>query len=106
LDVSDTTIMRELARNADAAQYTARRADQTASKRRRQASSRDHWPDALWRRIVRKLKRQWSPEEIVGWLAKQDIKVSAEGIYRRIRIDAAAGGSLHRHLRRGRKQRR
>lgn len=106
LGVSSRTVDREVARNGDAARYAARRADGRAQVRRQRASSHTHWPVALWRRIVRKLKRQWSPEEIVGWLAAQGTYVSAEGIYRRVRLNAVAGGDLHRHLRRGRKQRR
>ncbi|GAC1591720.1 MAG: IS30-like element IS1655 family transposase [Sphingomicrobium sp.] len=106
LGVSDSTIVRELQRNSRCTGYAAGCAQTTAQRRRRTASGHAHWSAALWRRIVRKLKRQWSPEEIVGWLATQDIHVSAEGIYRRVRLDAASGGPLHRHLRRGRKQRR
>jgi IS30 family transposase len=106
LGVSDTTVLRELRRNLEQGSYSAARAQAATAARRRRASSHAHWPAALWRRIVRKLERQWSPEEIVGWLKAQGIAVSAEGIYRRVRLNAAAGGDLHRHLRRGRKQRR
>lgn len=106
LGVSDRTVDRELARNGDGLRYAAGRADRRSRRRRGRASSHAHWPAGLWRRIVRKLKRQWSPEQIVGWLAQQDIGISAEGIYRRVRLDSEAGGTLHCCLRRGRKTRR
>lgn len=106
LGIEHSTVVRELARNASASSYTAARADRHARQRRIQGSGHPRWPNTLWRRIVRKLKREWSPQQIVAWLAAQGIAVSAEGIYRRIRLDAAEGGTLYQFLRRGRKARR
>lgn len=106
LGVSNTTVLRELRRNREGGSYTAGRAQAVAQDRRLRASSHAHWSAALWRRIVRKLHREWSPRQIVAWLAAQGMVISAEGIYRRIRLDALAGGTLYRCLRRRRKARR
>lgn len=106
LGISHRTVGRELVRNGDRHGYTGQRADGRSKARRTRASRHAHWPAALWRRIVRKLRRQWSPETIAGWLKAQGVTVSAEGIYRRIQLDAETGGDLHRHLRRARKRRR
>jgi transposase, IS30 family len=106
LGVSNSTVVRELARNSSRKGYTGQRADRRSRRRRRCAAGHARWSGALWRRIVRKLKRQWSPEEIVAWLREQGVRVSAEGIYRRIHLNSSRGGDLHQHLRRGRKRRR
>lgn len=106
LGIDNSTVVRELARNAVETGYTAARADRCAKRRRSKGSGHARWSDGLWQRIVRKLRREWSPQQIVAWLAADGIAVSAEGIYRRIRLDAAAGGTLYLCLRRSRKTRR
>ena len=48
---------------------------------------------------------QWSPEQVSGWLKKEQvIEVSHESIYRHVWADKRAGGTLYTHLRhRGKK---
>ncbi len=53
------------------------------------------------------LRRQWSPEQVAGYLRKQrELLVSHETIYRHIWQDRKHGGTLFKHLRGARKQRR
>lgn len=105
IGVSASTISRELKRNAQAdGSYQACGADRRARGRRRGYS---RWKASTWARIQEKLGLQWSPEQIAAWLMQhRRISVSPEGIYQRILKDSRAGGTLHRHLRRRRKQRR
>ena len=58
-------------------------------------------------RIEEKLRWNWSPEQIVGWLRVQgQPAMSHETIYRHVWRDKAIGGALWRHLRGARKRRR
>ena len=51
--------------------------------------------------IEKKLKIQWSPDQISGWMKKQDFKdfVSHETIYKYVWEDKKKGGLLCKHLR-------
>ena len=51
--------------------------------------------------IEKKLKIQWSPDQISGWMKKQDFKdfVSHETIYKYVWEDKKKGGLLYKHLR-------
>ena len=62
----------------------------------------------LWDPIVSKLRLQWIPEQIVGWLAlKRIAPISFQWIYARIGSDRKAGRQLYPHLRwQGRKLKR
>ena len=60
-----------------------------------------------WRHVVRLLEKQWSPEQISGWLRNdRTLSISHETIYRYIWSDRHQGGALFRHLRCSPKQRR
>ena len=54
-----------------------------------------------WSRLIEgKLRLQWSPEQISGWLFwHHRFSLSHERIYQHIRADRVAGGSLYTHLR-------
>ena len=57
--------------------------------------------------IEEKLRQQWSPEQISGWLGRtRGPSLSHEWIYQHIRIDLQAGGYLYTHLRQSHKKRR
>ena len=104
-----STIGREIQRNRAHGDGTYRppladcyaRGRRSHSRRNRQFSARD------WDRIQALLREDWSPEQIAGRLrAGQELAISHETIYRYIWADKRAGGTLHRHLRCARKQRR
>ncbi|WP_444944501.1 transposase [Microbulbifer sp. ZKSA006] len=70
--VSRPTISRELARNRGGKGYLYKQAQQTTEERRRQAGrSTKILPKAI-ALIERKLKLQWSPEQISGWLDREE----------------------------------
>jgi IS30 family transposase len=59
-----------------------------------------------WELIETKLRLDWSPEQVSGWLSRhQAIQVSHEWIYQYILVDKQAGGDLYRHLRCQKKRR-
>jgi len=59
-----------------------------------------------WTLIEEKLRLDWSPEQISGWLKKNtEVQVSHESIYQYIYADKRAGGDLHKHLRCQKKRR-
>ena len=104
---SPSTISRELRRNGGRQHYRASHADQAAW-------DRAHRPKrcklvvnrSLARLVARKLQRNWSPEQIAGWLRRtypddENYQVSHETIYRSLFIQArgALKKELLRHLR-------
>ena len=99
LNVSTGTISRELRRNrAESGDYHYTQA-QTKTQERRKISNRKMSSEMLVT-IEEKLKLNWSPVQISGWLKKQGRQhVSHEVIYRHIRADRAQGGALYAHLR-------
>jgi IS30 family transposase len=109
-----STISREINRNGGQDGYRASCADEAAW-------SRSHRPKncklidnpALARIVAGKLRLQWSPEQIAGWLkhtypGNEDYQVSHETIYRSLFIQArgALKKELLAHLRRTRAMRR
>jgi IS30 family transposase len=76
-----------------------------AQQRRRKANAR-RIPAETWAQIDAKIRQDWSPEQISGWLKKNtDTVVSHEWIYQHIYLDKRNGGDLHIHLRCQKKRR-
>ena len=109
---SHTTISRELKRNAAGKAYCPALAHRLACKRL-------HWPrpgarrgyGRLYRYVVRRLRTDWSPEQVAGRLrmdypGDERMRVSAETIYQWIYRNSRQGGTLHLCLRRRRRYRR
>jgi IS30 family transposase len=104
-----STISRELGRNSGGRGYRHKQAQGQSEARRREASSVPRKLTAALQELVAgKLRLQWSPEQIAGWLGLEGIvRISFQWIYERIRADREAGGHLYLHLRRqGRRRRR
>ena len=114
LDRAPSTISREIKRNGGQACYRASQADQSAWDRGRRPKAGKLVQDrALARIVAGKLQRQWSPEQIAGWLKRTypddtSRQVSHETIYRSLFIQArgALKKELVEHLRRTRVMRR
>ena len=52
-----------------------------------------------WLLIEAKIRQEWSPEQISGWLKRHvGIEISHEWIYQYVLADKHAGGRLYRHL--------
>jgi len=109
-----STVSREIQRNGGIEWYRANLAEQYAWDRalRPKACKLVKNP-ALARIVAEKLQRQWSPEQIAGWLKRtfphdEQLHVSHETIYRTLYIQArgALKKELVEHLRRTRTMRR
>jgi len=104
---SPSTISRELHRNGGAEGYRAVKADQVAWDRaRRPKRCKLVGNQRLSRTIATKLRLQWSPQQIAGWLkcaypGDESHQVSHETIYRSLFIQArgALKKELQQHLR-------
>ena len=114
LDRAPSTISREIKRNGGQEGYRASQADQCAWDRgRRPRIGKLAQNRALARIVAGKLQRQWSPEQVAGWLKRTysddtSRQVSHETIYRSLFIQArgALKKELVEHLRRTRVMRR
>ena len=61
----------------------------------------------VWKKVIEKLREDWSPQQISGWLKKEEeINISHETIYDYIRKDKVEGGKLYTHCRHQLKYRR
>lgn len=93
------TISRELRRNRGLRGYRPKQAQRLADQRRQSKAScridADCWAD-----VAGQLRRDWSPEQISGYLWVQaSIRLSPEWIYQYVLADKRRGGNLYRHLR-------
>jgi IS30 family transposase len=92
-----STIGRELRRSAT---YRAEKAHSYATARRRRCRRGARFSVEQMARVAALLRRKWSAEQISGTLGRTgELRISVETIYRRIRWDKLAGGSLWRHTR-------
>jgi len=98
---SQATISRELRRNTGQRGYRHKQAQRLSDDRRNQASKAIKMTKAMIERVEEKLMEKWSPEQISGWLSKeQGETLSHERIYQHIWDDKRRGGELYSHLRR------
>ena len=99
-----STISRELSRNKGQRGYRPKQAHRRALHRRKHSHKRIS--EETWEMIETKLRLDWSPEQVSGWLYRyHNIQVSHEWIYQHILADKQAGGNLYRHLRCQKKRR-
>ena len=109
-----STISRELKRNGGRRRYRANQAEQAAWDRaHRPKTCKLVENPVLARLVARKLRHQWAPEQVAGWLKymyadNQDMQVSHETIYKSLFIQArgALKKELLQHLRKTRAMRR
>jgi len=102
LERAPSTIVREISRNGGRCHYRANIADRTAWERtRRPKRCKLACNRKLSRRVAKKLKQHWSPEQIAGWLKRlyaddENACVSHETIYRTLFVQAR--GALKKEL--------
>ena len=111
---SPSTISREIERNGGDRRYRAARAEKRAwdkAKRPKRCKLAQH--ACLRRAVERKLRHNWAPEQIAGWLKytypdNEAYHVSHETIYRSLFVQARGvlKKELQKHLRTGRPIRR
>ena len=114
LNRSPSTISREIRRNGGLSRYRANAADEAAWDRAHRPKRCKLAGNAVLRRVVvRQLRRQWSPQQIAGWLKRtfagdETMQVSHETLYKTLFIQArgALKKELLQHLRRARSIRR
>lgn len=106
INVSPSTISRELQRNKGKKGYRPKQAQIKADNRRKLTARPLKMTALVIDLIDAKIIVDWSPEQISGWLkAEQGIFMSHERIYQHIWTDKLNGGSLYIHLRHSRKKR-
>jgi len=104
LGVHKSTVSRELRRNKGLRGYRPKQAHQKAMSRRNHSRRRIN-PET-WLLIEAQIRREWSPEQISGWLKRHAaVEISHEWIYQYVLADKHAGGTLYRHLRCQKKRR-
>ena len=107
IGIDKSTVYREIKRNCDArnCNYSMELAQRKADKRKAQKRHKEVLTEQIKKRIIKLLKKGYSPEQITGRSRLDGISmVSHETIYRWIWKDKRSGGKLHNYLRRqGRK---
>ena len=101
LGVDRSTVYREIKRNRGNRGYRFKQASEKADKRRYQASSMKRKLTSTAIAVIeKKLKLQWSPEQIAGWLKKMGYEkpVSHETIYQHVWKEKRQGGLLYKEL--------
>ena len=68
IGVSQSTVNRELTRNAGARGYRYKQAQEKATQRRKLATKATKMTPSMIDTIESKLRLEWSPEQISGWL--------------------------------------
>ena len=101
IGVSQSTISREQTRNKGERGYRHKQAQEKATQRRQEARKAHKMTPELIGVIEAKIREEWSPEQISGWLLEENEQlISHESIYRHIWADRRAGGDLYQSLRR------
>jgi IS30 family transposase len=104
-----STLSREVRRNSTRAdgRYRAATAQERTNGRRSRSRRNLRFTAEDFALIDDLLRRQWSPEQVAGYLRREGrLLVSHETIYRHVWRDKRQGGTLHTHLRGARKRRR
>ena len=104
-----STVCREVRRNSTRADghYRAFTAQERTSGRRSRSRRNRRFTASDFALIDGLLRRQWSPEQVSGHLARSGLlAISHETISRHVWRDKKEGGLLHTHLRGARKRRR
>jgi len=102
LGVHRSALYRELKRNEGLQGYTYQDAHEQATKRKQAvANHRLKMTTEMIAVIESKLRLQWSPEQISGWLKKHfgNQSVSHETIYKYVWENKQQGGILYKELR-------
>ena len=105
MGVSASTISRELKGNTGQRGYRPKQAHIKALTRRKRASKVIKMTVAVVALIETKIRLDWSPEQVSGWLSlEHGIHISHACIYQHIGSDKRRGGKLYKHLRHSHKK--
>jgi IS30 family transposase len=101
IDTSQSTVSRELARNAGQKGYRYKQAQAKSDQRRAEAVKPTKMTAKMIAFVESKLRLEWSPEQISGWLLEDRKELlSHETIYLHIWANKREGGDLYTYLRR------
>jgi IS30 family transposase len=108
LERHPSTISREIARNqCNDGAYRPSKADSRTCTRRSFSRRNGRFSHSHFQTVNRFLRRDWSPEQISGWLRRNHFfSISHQTIYRHVWNDGCFGGRLYTHLRQAAKIRR
>lgn len=99
-----STISRELRRNKGLRGYRPDQAQRKSDDRKHVAKKATTVSASTKNRVSILIRQDWSPEQVSGYLKKENILISAETIYQLILNDKRAGGTLYTHLRHRKKK--
>ena len=106
IGVDKSTISRELMRNTGHKGYRPKQAHNKALERRHGAAKHIKLTSDLIAIIEDKLIEDWSPDQISGYLNRENqVSISHERIYQHILMDKQNGGRLFKHLRHSNRKR-
>lgn len=98
---TQSTVSRELSRNTGDRGYRHKQAQEKTEQRRKSAVKPTKMTPKMIATIESKLRIEWSPEQISGWLLEeQEQLISHESIYLHVWADKKAGGDYYTFLRR------
>ena len=104
--VHKSTISREVRRNRGDRGYRPQQAHKRALDNRQHAEKHIKFAPELEKIVTEKILLDWSPDQISGYLQKENIaSISHERIYQFLIADKKIGGALYTHLRHSGKKR-
>lgn len=105
IGVHRSTVYREKMRNSGLRGYRPKQAHQMAVERKKEAEKRIVLTPYWKFEIAKKLRNDWSPEQISGYFERHNIKtISHQTIYKYVYEDRLKGGALYKHLRHAKKK--
>lgn len=99
IGVDQSTVSRELNRNNGKKGYRPKQAHEKAIVRKKNKRTYEKLISALKERVIKLIRKDWSPVQISNYLKKKGIFISHESIYKLIEVDKKNGGKLYKHLR-------
>lgn len=100
VEVSASTISREIKRNRGKRGYRAKQAQLLAEARQKSKPKFSKFTSEMQMRVAELISDDYSPEQVVGYLKlKKHAYVSHTRIYQFIRENKELGGTLYKHLR-------
>jgi len=100
LERSQASISREIKRNTGLRGYRHKQAQRMTDERHQSKEKAVKLTDEIKLIIDNLIERDWSPEQVCGWLKKEKtVALHHETIYQYLLADKAGGGELYKHLR-------
>ena len=97
IEVSASTVLREIRRNSNTSgEYVWRTAQRKAEARKHGLEGNHRKPAELWWCIEQMIEEDWSPSQIAGVLHKEGILIAIQTIYNHVHADTS--GRLAKHM--------